>query len=78
VVLCLHGWPQHRDQRLTVPTRMLFGVEDVVLRPELLAGYERRADDMEVELIGDSGHFIADERPELVAERARELFAPGP
>jgi len=33
---------------------------------------------MVVEPIGDSGHFIADERPELVAERARELFAPGP
>jgi pimeloyl-ACP methyl ester carboxylesterase len=67
----------YREQRLTVPTRMLFGIEDVVLRPELLAGYERHADDMEVELVRDSGHFIADERPELVAERARELFASG-
>jgi pimeloyl-ACP methyl ester carboxylesterase len=55
---------------------MLFGVGDVVLRPELLKGYERHADDMEVELVQDSGHFIADERPELVAERAREFFAP--
>ncbi|HEY8808882.1 MAG TPA: alpha/beta hydrolase [Solirubrobacterales bacterium] len=60
-----------------MPTRMLFGIEDVVLRPELLGGYEPDTDDMEVELIDDSGHFIADERPELVAERARELFAPG-
>jgi hypothetical protein len=32
---------------------------------------------MHVELVGDSGHFIADEKPALVAERARELFAPG-
>jgi hypothetical protein len=44
----------------------------------MLTGYEHHADDMKVELVGDSGHFIADERPELVAERARELFAPGP
>jgi hypothetical protein len=29
---------------------------------------------MEVELVRDCGHFIADERPELVAERAREFF----
>jgi pimeloyl-ACP methyl ester carboxylesterase len=68
---------RYRERRLTVPTRMLFGVEDVVLRPELLEGYERHADDMEVELVRDSGHFIADERPELVAERARDFFAPG-
>jgi len=67
---------RYAGQRLTVPTRMLFGTEDVVLRPELLAGYERHADDMQVELVSDSGHFIADERPELVAERAREFFAP--
>jgi DNA-binding SARP family transcriptional activator len=28
-----------------------------------------------VELVPDCGHFIADERPDLVAERARALFA---
>lgn len=44
----------------------------------LLAGYEHHADDVEIELVGDPGHFIADEKPALVAERARELFAPGP
>jgi pimeloyl-ACP methyl ester carboxylesterase len=67
---------RYEDQRLTVPTKLLFGVEDVVLRPELLAGYERHAEEMTVELVRDCGHFIADERPQLVAERARELFAP--
>lgn len=72
-------WPllrgRYAGERLAVKTRMLFGVDDAALRPELLAGYERHADDMAVELVGDCGHFIADERPELVAERARELFA---
>ena len=66
---------RYAGMRLTVPTLLLFGIGDVVLRPELLEGYERHADDMSVELVGDSGHFIADERPELVAERAREFFA---
>jgi pimeloyl-ACP methyl ester carboxylesterase len=66
---------RYERERLTVPTRMLFGIEDVVLRPELLAGYERHADDMEVEFVRDSGHFIADEQPELVASRARDFFA---
>lgn len=66
---------RYARQRLTVPTQMLFGTGDIVLRPELLDGYERHADDMEVELVPDSGHFIADEKPELVAERARAFFA---
>lgn len=72
-------WPilrsRYERERLTVPTKILFGVEDVVLRPELLAGYEDHTDQMEVELVQDSGHFIADEQPELVATRAREFFA---
>jgi len=67
---------RYAEARLTVPTLLLFGVEDAILRPELLDGYEEHADEMTVELVRDCGHFIADERPELVAERARELFAP--
>jgi pimeloyl-ACP methyl ester carboxylesterase len=65
---------RYAHARLTVPTRLVFGTGDPVLRPELLAGYEQHADAMEVELVDDCGHFIADERPELVAERARDFF----
>jgi pimeloyl-ACP methyl ester carboxylesterase len=64
------------EQRLTVPTLMLFGEDDFVLRPQLLDGYEKHADDMRVELVPGCGHFIADERPDLVAERAVEFLAP--
>ena len=67
---------RYARQRLTVPTRMLFGTGDIVLRPQLLAGYEKHTDDMQVEFVADSGHFIADEKPELVAERARGFFEP--
>jgi pimeloyl-ACP methyl ester carboxylesterase len=67
---------RYARQRLTVPTRMLFGTEDRALRPEVLDGYERHAEDMEVEFVPGCGHFIADEMPELVAERARAFFAP--
>jgi len=41
----------------------------------MLAGYERHAPQMQVELVPGCGHFIADERPDLVAERAREFLA---
>jgi pimeloyl-ACP methyl ester carboxylesterase len=66
---------RYAHQRLTVPTRMLFGTGDKALRPDVLAGYERHADDMRVEFIEGCGHFPADEMPELVAERVRAFFA---
>ena len=66
---------RYAGQRLRVPTLLVFGVDDFVLRPEMLAGCEAQADEMRVELVENCGHFIADEMPELVAARAREFFA---
>jgi pimeloyl-ACP methyl ester carboxylesterase len=66
---------RYAEQRLTVPTLLVFGVDDFVLRPSMLAGYQRHADQMRVELVEGCGHFIADERPDLVAARAREFLA---
>jgi pimeloyl-ACP methyl ester carboxylesterase len=72
-------WPilrgRYDGQRLTVPTRMLFGTDDRAIHVDLLSGWEGHADEMEIEFVPGCGHFIADERPELVAERARALFA---
>lgn len=68
---------RYADQRLTVPTRMLFGTDDAAIHTDLLAGYEAHADDMEIELVPGCGHFIADERPDLVAERAEAFFSVG-
>ena len=68
------GRGRYASARLTVPTKLLFGTGDQALNHQILAGYERHADAMEVEKVEDCGHFIADERPELVAERAREFF----
>ena len=53
-----------------MPTRILAGEAD----PVILAGFEPYADDMSVEEVAGCGHFIAEEKPELVIERARELF----
>jgi len=66
---------RYADQRLTVPTRMLFGTEDAAIHPALLAGYEKHTDDMEIELVPGCGHLIADERPDLVAKRAKAFLA---
>jgi pimeloyl-ACP methyl ester carboxylesterase len=59
-----------RDQRLTVPTLLMFGENDLYVTPRLIDGHERHAPEMEVELVPDCGHFIVDEEPDLVARRA--------
>ncbi len=66
---------RYMSQRLTVPTRLLVGTGDAVLSPRLITGWESHADEMSAEFIPDCGHFIADERPDLVAAEARALFA---
>jgi pimeloyl-ACP methyl ester carboxylesterase len=62
-------------ERLTVRTLQLHGTDDAALRPKLLAGWQRHADDMRVELVEGCGHFIADEAPALVADRAISFFS---
>jgi pimeloyl-ACP methyl ester carboxylesterase len=64
-----------RSRRLSRPTVLLFGEGDASLSTSLLPGYEPYTDDMRVETVPDSGHFIVDERPELVLERTREWLA---
>ncbi len=70
---------RYAHARLTVPTLQLHGTEDLALRPKMLAGWQRHADDMRLELVEGCGHFIADEAPDLVAARALSFFgAPDP
>ena len=66
---------RYESSRLSVPTLLLFGARDFAIAPSWLRGYEPHTDEMTLEVVPDCGHFIADERPELVAERALELFA---
>ena len=65
---------RYASTRLTVPTHLVLGGRDPVITERLVAGYEAHADQMTTELVPDCGHFIADERPDLVLDRARALF----
>jgi pimeloyl-ACP methyl ester carboxylesterase len=69
------GFGRYRNQRLSTPTLLLFGADDFAIPPEALEGYQEHADDMRLEVVPDCGHFIVDERPELVLERAQSFFA---
>lgn len=64
----------YRSQRLTVPTRLLTGEADRVIRPAALEGFQPYVDEMSLEVVPGAGHFIAEERPDIVLARARELF----
>ena len=61
-------------RRLGVPSRLLIGRGDL-LGPALAAGFERHGDDAAWEVVEGCGHYVPEERPDLVAERARSLFA---
>ena len=63
-----------RNSRLTVPTLLLFGESDLYVSAKLVDGYQRYADQMTAEVVRNGGHFLVDERPELVCERAVEFF----
>jgi len=66
---------RYADARLRVPTLLLSGADDPVLRPAMLAGLDEQADAMRVEIIPRCGHFLPEERPDVVIAAARELFA---
>jgi pimeloyl-ACP methyl ester carboxylesterase len=54
--------------RLRVPTLHLNGESDPLARgvPD---SYKQFADDMRLEVVPDSGHFIADDNPAWLADR---------
>jgi pimeloyl-ACP methyl ester carboxylesterase len=72
-------WPFLRGRfnghRLTVPTLLLHGTRDLAIDHRALGQWQSHADEMDVELREDSGHFIAEELPDIVVDRARALFS---
>ena len=66
---------EYRHLHMETEGLMLFGVEDHVQEARLMSGFEANAPNMRLELVPGAGHFIVDERPTLVLERARRLFS---
>jgi pimeloyl-ACP methyl ester carboxylesterase len=60
---------------LSVPTRILFGADDVVMTTRAVSDAAAQSDSVELELVADAGHFVVDEKPELVADRLLGLLA---
>ena len=60
---------RYRSSRLPVPTKLVVGDRDLVVRGADLAGFEDHAPRMTVERVPEAGHFLPEEAPELVIER---------
>jgi hypothetical protein len=59
---------------LTVPTRLVVGSEDPVIKLENLGGFEAHAANMELAELQGVGHFIPDEAPDEVLEHIRTFM----
>jgi pimeloyl-ACP methyl ester carboxylesterase len=68
------GLGKYRKYRIKTPSRILFGEKDFAISLSWLRGYEPYVDDFGIELVPETGHFIVDERPDLVNERALQFF----
>jgi pimeloyl-ACP methyl ester carboxylesterase len=65
---------EYNAARVEVPVRWLHGTKDPVIMPEMFAGFGDRISDFEVELVDDAGHWIVEQRPELVLDRIRTFL----
>src|SRR4051812_10331174 len=62
------------NARTEVPVRLLVGEGDLIGKQTDLSGFESHAPNMTAEKIPAAGHFLPEERPDLVIEHAREMF----
>lgn len=63
--------PERR--RINIPVRALFGVDDVAVHHSMAAAETAQAEDYTFEPVTGCGHFVVDERPDLVRARLIEL-----
>jgi pimeloyl-ACP methyl ester carboxylesterase len=59
---------------LRVPSRLVFGTRDPVLTARAARDAAAQTETLELELVDDAGHFVVDEKPELVADRLLALI----
>lgn len=66
---------KYKDRHLTMPVRMLFGLDDVAVHPSMLTELANHAADSKITEVPGVGHFIVDEQPDLVIGWLREVLA---
>ena len=64
----------YHDRVLTTPTLLLWGRRDPILQGARDDEHRAFAPNLEIEWVEETGHFLPEERPALVVERARSFF----
>jgi pimeloyl-ACP methyl ester carboxylesterase len=75
VVHDIPGLLRRKREALTVPTVIIAGERDVVIPPRLCRSGSGDASEISLVVAQGAGHLLPEERPELVAETARDLFS---
>jgi pimeloyl-ACP methyl ester carboxylesterase len=61
-------------QRLEAPTRLLFGADDCYIPVAVLQEVEAHGDDLTLEVVRGCSHWMPEQQPALITDRARALF----
>jgi pimeloyl-ACP methyl ester carboxylesterase len=61
-------------QWLQAPTRLLFGADDFYIPVAVVEEIEAHGADLTLEVVYGCSHWMPEERPDLIADRARALF----
>jgi pimeloyl-ACP methyl ester carboxylesterase len=69
---------RYAGRALRVPTLLLFGERDIGIPTHMVREHAERSEALELEIVPDAGHFIVDEKPELVADRTLRFFGRPP
>jgi pimeloyl-ACP methyl ester carboxylesterase len=67
------GWAPPALPKLTIPTLVIWGIDDLALPPENLDGLEDIIDPLTIVRVPDCGHFVPWEAPDAV-NAAMEAF----
>jgi pimeloyl-ACP methyl ester carboxylesterase len=62
------------EAKVEVPLRWLTGLRDPVITPNLHRHYPEHATDVAFETVPDAGHWIIEERPDLVLDRVQRFL----
>jgi pimeloyl-ACP methyl ester carboxylesterase len=60
---------------ISVPTLVLWGLQDTALLPELVDGLDAYIPQLTLETVADASHWIVHEQPELVIDRLARFLA---
>jgi pimeloyl-ACP methyl ester carboxylesterase len=60
---------------VTLPTLVLWGLQDTALLPELVEGLDEYIPRLTLEKVADASHWIVHEQPQLVAQRLAAFLA---